>query len=78
VRFSEAKEKRGFEYDSGVEKARRETVESCKEISKRLTDKEVLHLGGMLSAAAKVVPGDDSLLDKWREADRSYRELMSD
>lgn len=78
MRFRDAKENQTSEYESGVEKAREEMVRSCKELAKRLTRKEMLHIGKMLSVATEVVPGDDSRINKWRESNERYRGMMSD
>lgn len=74
--FCSMKEKKGIDYIDGIKKAKKDVVRSCKELSEKMTEKELLEIGSMLSMSCKLSCNDDKIKE-FLEKTKSITKLMS-
>lgn len=50
-KFSQAKAAKGLDYEEGIRKAQMDAVRACKVLADKMTDKEIAHVGKLVSCA---------------------------
>lgn len=75
-RFVSAREERSAEYKEGLDRARAEAIQDCRGLSPKLSRREMIEVGKMLSLAARAT-GDPGLIDSWKAEAAAKRDLMS-
>jgi len=78
--FVAARKDKDVEYKIGLQRARTETVRSCRVIAQKMTEQEMLETGQMLSYACMIdASKDDPKLAEWRkQAEESKNRMVSD